>query len=129
VLLDACGSRSRAARPRALIAVARSRHVARAGRAQHHHAEKSRLSPSQRRYEADLDDMAKRKSAQEQMRALRASVLAKLASDDRARRRARHQREREPAKWERRQRVKRRLRWLLFAAVVVAAAVIALVSW
>jgi Flp pilus assembly protein TadB len=63
--------------------------------------------------------MANRKSAQEQMQALRTSVLAKLARDDRARRRASHRRERGAGKHERR----RWLRWLVFAAVVAAAVV------
>ena len=60
--------------------------------------------------------MATRKSAEEQIRELRATVLAKLASDDRARRRAHRQNER-------RQRSSRSLRWLVFAALVAAAVV------
>jgi hypothetical protein len=57
--------------------------------------------------------MTKRKSAQDQIRVLRAAVLDKLARDDRARR---HARQRRPGG-------KRWLRWLVFAAVVAAAVV------
>lgn len=59
--------------------------------------------------------MAKSKSAQEQIRVLRAAVLHKLSRDDRARRRAQNQRHQQRGKpW---------LRWLVFTAVVAAAVV------